>query len=132
MRHRARFLCLIALLGLLSACDRGGGTNTTLVMGSVSGVALAGPTCPVETEDEPCPDRPVEGATVRVETPEGDEVALTTTDREGRYSFDIPAGSYRIVAQPHEGLMGTPETVEVTLGAGVTLTVDLLYDTGIR
>jgi len=132
MRHLARSLCLIALLGLLSACDRDGGTNTTLALGSVSGVALAGPTCPVESADEPCPDRPVQGATVRVETLEGDEVAVTTTDREGRYSFDIPAGSYRIVGQPHEGLMGTPESMEITLGAGVTLTVDLLYDTGIR
>jgi hypothetical protein len=116
----------------MSACDRGGGANTTLALGSVSGVALAGPTCPVESADEPCPDRPVEGATVRVETPEGVEVAVTTTDREGRYSFDIPAGSYRIVAMPYEGLMGTPDPVEIILGAGETLTVDLPYDTGIR
>lgn len=113
-------------------CDRVGGPQTTLASGTVTGLALAGPTCPVETAGQPCPDRPVAGATIRVENLGGDEVTVTMTDSDGRYSFSLPPGSYRVVAQPHEGLMGAPEPVEITLGAGQSLTVDLSYDTGIR
>jgi hypothetical protein len=98
----------------------------------VSGLVVAGPTCPVETADQPCPDQPVVGVIIRINTPEGAEVARVVTDSEGRYSLSLPVGSYRIVAQPHEGLMGTPEPVEVSVGADQTSIVDLVYDTGIR
>jgi hypothetical protein len=93
---------------------------------------LAGPICPVETPDQPCRDQPVVGVIIRIDDPEGTEVARVVTDSEGRYRLSLPGGSYRIVAQPHQGLMGTPEPVEVEVGADQTTIVDLIYDTGIR
>jgi hypothetical protein len=96
-------------------------------------MALAGPVCPVETNppDPECAPRPVVGAVVLAISGSGDQVEVTTGP-DGRFSFDLAAGRYRIVAQPVEGLMGTPEPVEVEAASGSVDVGVLIYDTGIR
>jgi hypothetical protein len=99
----------------------------------ISGVAMAGPVCPVETNppDPACAPRPVAGAMVAAVSESGDQVE-TTTGPDGRFSFDLAAGRYQIVARPAEGLMGTPEPVEVEAASGSVDVGVLMYDTGIR
>lgn len=99
----------------------------------VSGVALAGPVCPVETNppDPACAPRPVVDAIVQAVADSG-EVVESTTGPDGRFSFVLAPGRYEIIAQPAEGLMGTAAPIEVeVLAEPVDLGV-LMYDTGIR
>ncbi len=101
----------------------------------ISGVATAGPTCPVVTEppDPACADRPVAGATLVVTDRTGSEVARTVTDASGRFTIELAPGAYRLVPQPVEGLMGTAAPLDLRVEAEGPLTgVQVSYDTGIR
>jgi hypothetical protein len=129
-----RLLLGIAVVGLLAACGGSVEATTTMPQGTLAGQALAGPTCPVETTppDPACAPRPVPGAVLLVLDAGDERVAEIITDDEGRFSAAIAAGSYRLVPQPVEGLMGTAEPQDVTIEAGETTTVVVGYDTGIR
>ena len=99
----------------------------------VFGLALAGPLCPVETNppDPACAARPVVGASVLAVSDSG-ELFESTTDGDGRFSLALPPGHYEIIAQPVEGLMGSPTPIEIEVRSeGIDLGV-LEYDTGIR
>jgi hypothetical protein len=103
---------------------------------TLSGTATAGPTCPVE-QDPPHPDcaaRPVAGAEIVVLDASGSEVTRLTTAEDGTFSIALEAGSYQLVPQPFEGLMGgAPAPVAVVLEAGeAPEPVNMGYDTGIR
>jgi hypothetical protein len=105
------------------------------VTASIGGVVLAGPTCPVVTDppDPACNDRPVAGAVLVVRGADGREVARTTSDAQGAFRVALAAGSYVIEPQPVDGLMGTAEPVEVTVGDGEDIAdLTIGYDTGIR
>ena len=109
---------------------------TTTPTVTLSGTAMAGPTCPVERDppDPDCADRPVAGAEILVLDASGSEVARVTTGEDGTFSVVLEAGSYQLVPQPVEGLMGgAPAPVAVELEAGKPPDpVNLAYDTGIR
>lgn len=128
--HRAGPVSL--LIGLLvivvTGCGRPSGPGF-----EVSGIALAGPVCPVETDppDPGCAPRPVSAATIEAHDSTGSSVASTVTGDDGRFAMTLPAGEYTIVAAPVEGLMGTPAPVQVTVAGEVDIGV-LAYDTGIR
>ena len=101
----------------------------------IRGTVTAGPVCPVVTDppDPACADRPVPGAVLVVTTLTGVEVARAVTDAEGRFALALAPGTYRLAAQPVEGLMGTPEAVEFGLDVGTSpLELMVSYDTGIR
>jgi hypothetical protein len=102
--------------------------------GHVSGVALAGPTCPVVTDppQSGCEDRPVADATLLVVSQEGDEVARVTTGDDGRFTLDLPPGVYEVRPQPVDGIMGTAPAVRVTVATDEPAEVTIAYDTGIR
>ncbi len=105
-----------------------GGTGKTGILG----IALAGPTCPVEQPGDPsCEPRPVPGAQVRITNAEGADVATAVTDATGRFFTELSAGMYTVTAEPVEGFMGFPGPVTVDVTDGETV-VDLPYDTGIR
>jgi hypothetical protein len=101
----------------------------------IGGVAMAGPTCPVvrDPPDSACADRPVVGAVLVLEDSAGREVARATTQGDGRFWIAVAPGSYRLVPQPVEGLLGTAQPMEVSVAVGEPV-ADLLvsYDTGIR
>jgi hypothetical protein len=124
----------VSVVMLLAACGGDGQASTTVAPTfAVSGYAHAGPVCPVETTppDPSCEDRPVGGAVVRVHDSEGAAVAESATAVDGTFTFELPAGEYTVVAQPVEGLLGTPPPIELTV-VGEVSGVDLAYDTGIR
>jgi hypothetical protein len=98
----------------------------------IRGLATAGPVCPVAKPNDPaCADRPVAGATIHIFDERGLEVAQLETDAGGAFLVSLEPGVYRVVADPVEGLMRTPEPLEVTVGAAMSV-VTLTFDTGIR
>jgi hypothetical protein len=127
-------LSALAVFMLLAACGGDGGASTTVAPTfAVSGYAHAGPVCPVETTppDPSCEDRPVGGAVIRVLDSAGVVIAEATAAVDGTFTVELPAGTYTLVAQPVEGLMGTPPPMELVVQGDVD-DVDLPYDTGIR
>jgi hypothetical protein len=110
--------------------DLGDGTTDGQI--GIRGLATAGPVCPVVRPNDPaCADRPVAGATVHVIDETGTEVATLETDATGAFRVTLPPGRYRLVSDPVQGLMGTAQPVDVTVGTTLAQ-VTLLYDTGIR
>lgn len=127
----------VVLAVTLAACSAPGDSGSDPT-GTVSGVALSGPTCPVEPApseptDETCDDQPVAGAKILIIDSEGKETTRLDTGLDGTFTGEFPAGEYRLVPQPMEGFVGTPEHVEVIVEAGeVTRIEPFVYDTGIR
>jgi hypothetical protein len=110
----------------------GGGDGTTGGVIGISGIATAGPVCPVvRPNDSACADRSVAGATVHILDATGTEVATLETDSSGAFVVTLPPGRYQVVADPVPGLMGTAAPMDVMVGATLAL-VQLVYDTGIR
>lgn len=99
----------------------------------VIGYVHAGPTCPVERfpPDPDCADRPVGGAVLLVTTEDGKEMERAESNAEGRFALQLPRGSYVLVPQPVEGLLGTAPEQRFVVGDDV-VTLDVAYDTGIR
>jgi hypothetical protein len=129
-RESRYVLVTMALAALIAATSCAEAPETGY---EVSGLAWAGPTCPVETNppDPGCAPRPVVDATVLAIADSGDTVE-STTDENGGFSFVLAPGLYEIIAQPVEGLMGNPTPIEIeVLSEAIDLGV-LLYDTGIR
>jgi hypothetical protein len=126
-----RILLLVAVLGLLTACEPAESGE----QGSIVVVAMAGPVCPVESNppDPSCAPRPVGGAPIVVTPVDGSEVvAQGETDAEGRVTLPVPPGDYLVSAGAVEGLTAAPEPVVVSVLANLTIEVPVAYDTGIR
>ena len=123
----------LGLLIVLAACAGAASPAPAASGGTgIGGVALAGPTCPVERPgDSACMPRVVEGAVVVVTDRAGEQVGQATTDAEGRFFIPLPAGRYLVTAGDVDGLMGAPAPMEVAVSDGEA-TVELAYDTGIR
>lgn len=101
-------------------------------LGRIAGRALAGPTCPVERLDSPCPDRPVE-VDITVLDASGAAVAHLRSDVGGRFTAELPPGDY--VVRGQSGANGFPRAgadVAAQVRAGVTTEVVVSFDTGIR
>jgi hypothetical protein len=101
----------------------------------VSGRVTAGPTCPVmqNPPDPACADRPIAGAVLIVTDDAGREVGRGMSDANGDFAISLEPGHYVLTPQPVEGLMGTAQPVDVTIGeGGPAMTFEVAYDTGIR
>lgn len=96
----------------------------------VQGVALVGPSCPVQQAGAPCPDQPWEGVVI-VEDLSGRELTRTATDAGGRFAFTLPPGEYTLVTLT-EGILPAPASLTVTVVAGQAIYAQLLLDSGIR
>lgn len=97
----------------------------------ITGIVLAGPTCPFEIPGEDCDDRPI-AATVIVRQPFGFEVARFTSDADGRFRVALPPGNYQLDPQPNECCIGSPPFQTVTVQDGQFAELVISYDTGIR
>jgi hypothetical protein len=136
-RRRAGALAILAAIAFVvaTACNPGTGpapTKATPPATGVLGVVLAGPTCPVERPGQSQCVRPVAGAVILALDSAGNEVDRAVSDAAGVYFLPLVPGSYRIVPQAVDGLMGTPGETAVTVSNGAPLQLDLQYDTGIR
>jgi hypothetical protein len=103
-------------------------------LGTLRGEVVAGPVCPVVSDppDPACADRPVPGATLVIEAAGGGEVARLSSDGDGRFEIALPPGSYVLVPQPVDGLMGTAASQPFEIEANRTIELSVGYDTGIR
>lgn len=93
---------------------------------------LAAPTCPVEQAEQSRCVRSVSGATILALDAAGHEIGRAVSGAKGAYFLRLPPGTYQIVPQPVQGLMGVAAETTVTVPDGVPVQLDLQYDTGIR
>ena len=102
--------------------------------GTIAGDVVAGPTCPVEQAEHPCPPAVVKNREVDIQTPAGRTVATTTTDATGHFSVDVPPGQYVVHVKIEQGQVGMRQTTpgDVTVSVNQTSTVHIGLDTGIR
>ncbi len=133
---RIPILLIALVVATTAACGEGAPAATTVpaMTFAITGYAHAGPTCPVlqDPPDPACADRPVQDAGVLVLAADGTVVARTVTQADGSFTVDVPAGSYTVVFQPVQGLIGTAVPQEVVVVDGPVTGVDGAYDTGIR
>jgi hypothetical protein len=124
---------LIAAVGMLviAACGAyqfpGGASSGS--SGNVHGTVLSVPCAPVEQAGSPCAGRAVAGVTITYVA--GSEVAgHAVTDSAGRYSVDLPPGTYTVKFDTYMRLVSGPPTVKLA-GHG-SIEADYILDNGIR
>lgn len=120
-------LALVLLAGAVVSCGGdGAGTGTS----GIRGQALAGPQCPVMTEDSPCPDLPWEGTVLAIDAQTGDEFTVVT-DSEGRFELSLEPGTYEVsITSESSPPFAKPQSVVVEPGSFTEIVVSV--DTGIR
>src|SRR6266540_5182449 len=125
-----RMPAISILLLFLVACA-GRGPSTTGDTG-IRGTVLLGPTCPVETLESPCPDRPLADVEIHV-LQGGDVVATVRSDGEGRFAVALDPGRYEVQAVVEEGGPGmSAKPVDVSVTSGAFTDVSVPVDSGIR
>ena len=92
---------------------------------------MAGPTCPVERLDSPCPDRPV-AATIVVRDASGKEVASVRSGSNGTFEIRLAPGTYVLNGIRSVGLHRVAKPTTVTVLQGRFTAVTITFDTGIR
>jgi hypothetical protein len=97
-------------------------------------IAVAGPTCPVETvpPDPACAPKPVPHVTVLVMDAGGTVQVKAILDAAGQQFLDLQPGAYVVNAEGVAGFMNGPEAQRVTVEDGRITEVTLAFDTGIR
>lgn len=124
-------LCAVCFILTLAGC---GGNATDAALATIQGTVTAGPTCPVENVENPCPPKAIADREVDLQRQDGSTVATTTTDSAGHYRFSTDAGSYVVHVRIVQGEVGLRQITvgNVTAAAGQTVTLDISLDTGIR
>jgi len=119
----------IVLLFLVGCAARGPSSSDG---SGIRGTVLLGPTCPVETLESPCPDRPLADVEIRV-LRGNDVVATVRSDGEGRFAVALDPGRYEVQAVVEEGGPGmSAKPVDVVVTSGVFNDVNVPVDSGIR
>jgi hypothetical protein len=95
----------------------------------IFGSVQAGPTCPVEQENSPCPDRPVTDAEVTA-TQDGTVAGRTTTDEEGKFRLRLRPGTYDVTASSRSVM--ACDTQRIVVNERQYTPVRITCDTGIR
>jgi hypothetical protein len=94
----------------------------------VSGVAFAGPQCPVIIQGQPCPDLPV---SVGLSFKQAGVIAGTvTTGPDGQFALDLAPGTYEVTSTG--AVLPSLPPQEVTVPTGSHAWLELRLDTGIR
>ena len=108
------------------------GWSIPAAVGMVGGLVTLGPLCPVQREDQACPDAPY-AATLVVLDVDGVAVAEAQSGEDGRYQLALAAGDYTIVPQSPVGLpLPTAGPLDVTVVDGRWTSADIAFDSGIR
>ncbi len=101
--------------------------------GYIKGHVVAGPTCPVERADNPCPPRPVAGRSVQVMDQKQLTVLKTlTTDANGYFTVELAPGNYLLKLDSASRPLDRNGPYPVVIVAGKTSSLEILLDTGIR
>jgi hypothetical protein len=125
----------LAFLALALAPATFVGCDSSYLLGidadqGIVGLVLVGPTCPVQTSDPLCEDRPYSGW-LTVTHSSGQRVTRIRSDSDGTFTVGLRPGRY--VVTPDSGdpfPRGEPQDAEVIAGEFTSVTV--LLDTGIR
>jgi hypothetical protein len=123
-------LALLTLSAVLAAC---GAQAAPPPPGTgIQGMVQAGPTCPVERINSPCPPRPM-AATVVVRDAGGAEITRFQSGADGHFKVDLRPATYTLVGLPI-GSSGLPRPIptSVVVSAGSYTAVTVQYDSGIR
>ena len=117
------------ILGLaMAACS----TQPAQAGTGIQGMVQAGPTCPVERINSPCPPHPL-AATVVVRNGSGAEVARFHSGADGRFKVDLAPGTYTVVGlNLGSSMLPRPIPTSVTVTPGSYTTLNVAYDSGIR
>ena len=124
---------LAALVFLLAACGAyhlpgGPSAGSGTVTGQVT-VIPCGPVEPAQPDFAPCKMRPSVGIAM-IFTSERGTVTSTKTGSDGRYTIELPAGTYKVSGQNYTRIISGPPIV--TVKAGSRLVADYVFDSGIR
>jgi hypothetical protein len=109
----------------------GADVSSTILAGQV----VIGPVCPVVRvgQGNQCDDQPYQG-NLSIRTPAGDqEITQVMADPQGSFAIDLAPGTYQVVPLSPPGHIlprGIPQIV--TLEDGLTTTIVVQYDSGIR
>ena len=123
-----RALGLTALVLFLAAC----GSAPAATGAGIRGTVEAGPACPVERINAPCPPRPM-AATVVIRDSHGAEVARVESGSDGHFRVDLPPGRYTLIGEAVAGnLLPRPLPTSAIVSPGRFTTVTVQYDSGIR
>jgi hypothetical protein len=118
-----------ALLFLLLACSSDALLGPEAPQG-IDGLVLLGPQCPVQSEQDPCPDLPYQ-ATINVHDSDGERVTRVVSGKDGRFRVGLKPGRYSL-----RPVSGNPFPVAgdqgVDVERGVYVQVVVNFDTGIR
>lgn len=117
-----------ALMAVAVAASCGEPTAARSVRSGITGTVVAGPTCPVETPESPCPDRPVADATVIAKGRQAKRTTRTASD--GSFRLRLPHGSYTVIAKSESVFFCEERTVRVHRNQYTDVTITC--DTGIR
>ena len=121
----AAFPVLVAGL-VLSGCGGAEEAEGGVLTGTITRDAA----CPAGS----CPPVPASGMHLVLSTLDGQEIKSVVTDGEGRYTTDLPSGTYRVDAVPSSGAVLTddlPATVAVAQGQQTRLDVSIEAETAV-
>ena len=129
---RYRVLALAALFALIV----GGAALRHAKSSGISGLILAGPTCPLERVPSVpgCAPRPLV-ATVRISRSGARARADSVrSGSDGHFSVELSPGAYTVegTPQPAGPFPRPPRPLQVRVSRGRFTTITLTYDTGIR
>lgn len=130
-RNRSMLLILALLTLALSACGAGGPTNPP--DSGIRGLVTLGPTCPVQTENDPEPCATTYAATLEIHEQASDKLVTTVSSgADGRFEVRLAPGTYRIVPQVAEVLPIAAPVDDIVVAAGQFTEVQVDFDSGIR
>jgi len=126
-----RLIALVLLAGLVAGACAGQVAGAGATDSGIRGRAVAGPTCPVERADSPCPDRPLV-ATIVVTDPSGKQVKQARSGADGRFEITLEPGTYRVEGDSSTSMQRSTPPITVTVHRWQFTTVTIQFDTGIR
>jgi hypothetical protein len=119
-------------LGLTALASCGGDGSGAPADSGIRGRALLGPTCPVVTEDMPCPPEHYEGEIRVLAAGSREVVATVRSGEDGRFEVLLEPGDY--VLQGVSPPSGFPfaKALDVTVRPHAFARANVAFDTGIR
>jgi hypothetical protein len=126
-----RLLLALGLIALgFTAC--GEGDPAAAQDSGIRGRAVLGPTCPVVTEDVPCPPEPYEGEIWVLAAGSDDLVATVRSGQDGRFEVRLAPGEYVLEGDASAESFPYAKPVAVSVQDGAFRSAMLAFDTGIR
>jgi hypothetical protein len=120
-------LCLAA--GLAAGCGASELLGPDAEQG-IEGLVTIGPMCPVQTQDDPCPDQPYQ-AWIEIRNAAGAQVTRIRSTEDGTFWVGLRAGRY-VLDPETDGRLPIAEEQSVEVEPGVFTQVLVSYDSGIR